>query len=117
MRRASRHTRSAEVLTSDGVSLRVRCALRIVVTDAAGLHREGVDPVAAAFTWRPRSRCAENAARTGAEDVMRRSARIRPRCHPRRGAGAVPRAVSDVLDAYVKDVIVPAEIRTAAGDW
>jgi regulator of protease activity HflC (stomatin/prohibitin superfamily) len=102
-----------EVLTSDAVSLRVTVALRIVVTDAAAYIEKAVDPVAAVYLA-AQITLRENAAELAAEDVMRRSTRIDAVAIRDAAREAGARTGIDVLDAYVKDVIVPAEMRTAA---
>jgi regulator of protease activity HflC (stomatin/prohibitin superfamily) len=102
-----------EVLTSDGVSLRVTVALRIVVTDAVAYVEKAVDPVAGVYLA-AQIALRENAAELAAEDVMRRSTRIDAVAIRDSAREAGAHTGIDVLDAYVKDVIVPAEIRTAA---
>jgi regulator of protease activity HflC (stomatin/prohibitin superfamily) len=102
-----------EVLTSDAVSLRVTVALRIVVSDAVAYVEKATDPVAAVYLA-AQIALRENAAVMTAEDVMRRSTRIDAEAIRDAARDAGTRTGVDVLDAYVKDVIVPAEIRTAA---
>lgn len=102
-----------EVLTSDAVSLRVTLALRIVVTDAAAYVEKADDPVAGVYLA-AQIMLRENAAALTAEDVMRRSTRIDAAAIRDAARDAGSQTGIDVLDAYVKDVIVPAEIRTAA---
>jgi regulator of protease activity HflC (stomatin/prohibitin superfamily) len=102
-----------EVLTADAVSLRVTIAVRIVVTDAVAYVEKANDPVvgvylAAQITLR------DIAAGLTAEDVMRRSTRIDAAAIRDAASEAGAHTGVDVLDVYVKDVIVPAEIRTAA---
>jgi regulator of protease activity HflC (stomatin/prohibitin superfamily) len=102
-----------EVLTSDAVSLRVTVALRIVVTDAVAYVEKAKDPVAGVYLA-AQIALRENAAGLAAEDVMRRSTRIDAVAIRDAARDAGSRTGVDVVDAYVKDVIVPAEIRTAA---
>jgi len=102
-----------EVLTSDAVSLRITVVLRIVVADAVAFVEKADDPVAAVYLA-AQIALRENAAGLAAEDVMRRSARIDAEAIREAAREAGARTGVDVLDAYVKDVIVPAEIRTAA---
>jgi regulator of protease activity HflC (stomatin/prohibitin superfamily) len=102
-----------EVLTSDAVSLRVTLALRIVVTDAVAYVEKADDPVAGVYLA-AQIALRDIAAGISAEDVMRRSDRIDAAVIRDAARTAGSRTGLDVLDAYVKDVIVPAEIRTAA---
>jgi regulator of protease activity HflC (stomatin/prohibitin superfamily) len=102
-----------EVLTSDAVSLRVTVALRIVVTDAVAYIEKAYDPVAGVYVA-AQIALRDIAAGLTAEDIMRRSARIDAAAIRDAARDAGARTGIDVLDAYVKDVIVPAEIRTAA---
>jgi regulator of protease activity HflC (stomatin/prohibitin superfamily) len=102
-----------EVLTSDAVSLRVTVALRIVVTDAVAYVEKASDPVAAVYL------AAQIALRDmvsgiSAEDVMRRSARIDAAAIATAARAAGAATGVDVLEAFVKDVIIPQEIRAAA---
>jgi regulator of protease activity HflC (stomatin/prohibitin superfamily) len=102
-----------EVLTADAVSLRVTVALRIVVTDAVAYVERSVDPVAGVYLA-AQIALRDNTAGLTAEDVMQRSTRIDAVAIRDAARDAGARTGIDVLDAYVKDVIVPAEIRTAA---
>jgi regulator of protease activity HflC (stomatin/prohibitin superfamily) len=102
-----------EVLTSDAVSLRITVTLRIAVTDAVDYVEKTDDPVAGVYLA-AQIALRENAAGLTAEDVMRRSTRIDAAAIRGAARDAGTRTGIDVLDAYVKDVIVPAEIRTAA---
>lgn len=102
-----------EVLTSDAVTLRITVALRIVVADAVAFVEKAEDPVAAVYLA-AQIALRENAAGLTAEDVMRRSARIDADAIRAAAREVGARTGVDVLDAHVKDVIVPAEIRTAA---
>jgi len=102
-----------EVLTSDAVSLRVTIALRIIVTDAVAYVEKADDPVAGVYLA-AQITLRDHAAALSAEDVMRRSTRIDADAIRDAARDAGSRTGIDVLDAYVKDVIVPAEIRTAA---
>jgi regulator of protease activity HflC (stomatin/prohibitin superfamily) len=102
-----------EVLTSDAVSLRVTLALRIIVTDAIAYVEKADDPVAGVYLA-AQIALRDIAAGVSAEDVMRRSDRIDAAVIRDAARTAGSRTGMDVLDAYVKDVIVPAEIRTAA---
>jgi regulator of protease activity HflC (stomatin/prohibitin superfamily) len=102
-----------EVLTSDAVSLRVTVALRIIVTDAVAFVEKADDPVAGVYLA-AQIALRDIAARLTAEDIMQRSARIDAATIRDAARDAGTRTGIDVLDAYVKDVIVPAEIRTAA---
>jgi regulator of protease activity HflC (stomatin/prohibitin superfamily) len=102
-----------EVLTSDAVSLRVTLALRIIVTDAVAYVEKADDPVAGVYLA-AQIALRDIAAGLDAEDVMRRSTRIDAAAIRDAARDAGARTGIDVLDAYVKDVIVPAEIRSAA---
>jgi regulator of protease activity HflC (stomatin/prohibitin superfamily) len=102
-----------EVLTSDAVSLRVTIALRIVVTDAVAYIEKAYDPVAGAYVA-AQIALRDIAAGLTAEDIMRRSTRIDAAAIRDAARDAGTRTGIDVVDAYVKDVIVPAEIRSAA---
>ena len=102
-----------EVLTADAVSLRVTVALRIVVTDAVAYVEKADDPVAGVYLA-AQIALRDIAVGLTAEEVMRRSTRIDAAAIRDAARDAGARTGIDVLDAYVKDVIVPAEIRTAA---
>lgn len=102
-----------EVLTSDAVSLRVTVALRIKITDAAAYVEKADNPVAGVYLA-AQIALRDIAAGLVAEDVMRRSTRIDASVIRDAARDAGVRTGIDVLDAYVKDIIVPAEIRTAA---
>jgi regulator of protease activity HflC (stomatin/prohibitin superfamily) len=102
-----------EVLTSDAVSLRITVALRIAVTDAVAYIEKADDPVAGVYLA-AQIALRDIAAGLAAEDIMRRSTRIDAAAIRDAARDAGTRTGIDVLDAYVKDVIVPAEIRTAA---
>lgn len=102
-----------EVLTADAVSLRVTVALRIVVTDAVAYVEKADDPVAGVYLA-AQIALRDIAVGLTADEVMRRSTRIDAAAIRDAARDAGARTGIDVLDAYVKDVIVPAEIRTAA---
>jgi regulator of protease activity HflC (stomatin/prohibitin superfamily) len=102
-----------EVLTSDAVSLRVTVALRTAITDAVAYIEKADNPVAGVYLA-AQIALRDIAAGLAAEDVMRRSTRIDASVIRDAARDAGARTGVDVLDAYVKDVIVPAEIRTAA---
>ena len=102
-----------EVLTSDAVSLRVTVALRIKITDAAAYVEKADNPVAGVYLA-AQIALRDIAAGLAAEDVMRRTTRIDASVIRDAARDAGERTGIDVLDAYVKDIIVPAEIRTAA---
>lgn len=102
-----------EVLTSDAVSLRVTVALRIAITDAVAYVEKADNPVAGVYLA-AQIALRDITAGLAAEDVMRRSTRIDASAIRDAAREAGARTGVDVLDAYVKDVIVPAEIRTAA---
>jgi regulator of protease activity HflC (stomatin/prohibitin superfamily) len=102
-----------EVLTADAVSLRVTVALRIVVTDPVAYVEKAADPVGGVYLA-AQIALRDIAAGLTAEDVMRRTTRIDAAALRDAARDAGTRTGVDVLDVYVKDVIVPAEIRTAA---
>ena len=102
-----------EVLTSDAVSLRITVALRVVVADAVAYVEKADDPVAGVYLA-AQIALRDIAAGHTADEVMRRSDRIDATVIRAAAAEAGARTGIDVLDAYIKDVIVPAEIRTAA---
>lgn len=102
-----------EVLTSDAVPLRITVALRIIVTDAVAYIEKAADPVAGVYLAAQLA-LRDIAAGVSAEDVMRRSDRIDASAIRDTARAAGASTGIDVLDAYVKDVIVPVEIRTAA---
>lgn len=102
-----------EVLTSDAVSLRVTVALRTAITDAVAYVEKADNPVAGVYLA-AQIALRDIAAGLAAEDVMRRSTRIDASVIRDAARDAGARTGVDVLDAYVKDVIVPTEIRTAA---
>ncbi|OHU96071.1 slipin family protein [Mycobacterium talmoniae] len=102
-----------EVLTSDAVSLRITVAVRIAVSDPVAYLENAADPVAAVYLA-AQIALREVVADLSAEDVLRRGNRLdaAPIAAAARAAGT--RTGIDVLDVYLKDVIVPAEIRSAA---
>ena len=102
-----------EVMTSDAVSLRVTVALRIVITDAVAYVEKADVPVAGVYLA-AQIALRDIAVGLTAEDVMRRSTRMDASAIRDAARDAGTRTGIDVLDAYVKDVIVPAEIRGAA---
>ena len=102
-----------EVLTSDAVSLRVTVALRFAVTDAAAFIETAADPVSAVYL------AAQIALRTivsgvTADDVMQRSDRLDAGVVLTAAQAAGARVGVDVREVFIKDVLVPAEIRSAA---
>lgn len=104
-----------EIVTAESVPVRASMALRIKVTDAVAYTERAADPdglvyLAAQIALR------EALGGIAVEQILRRTDAV--------DTGAVRRAVAEVaagvgvevLDAVVKDVIVPAEIRSAAVD-
>jgi regulator of protease activity HflC (stomatin/prohibitin superfamily) len=102
-----------EVLTSDAVSLRITLALRLAVTDAVRYVEAAADPLAAVYLA-AQIALRDNVSGISAEDVMARDARVDAAAITAAAAAAGARSGVEILDTYVKDVIVPAEIRTAA---
>lgn len=102
-----------DVLTSDAVSLRITVALRIAVTDPVVFTEQAADPVAVVYLA-AQIALRDLIAGATADEVMQRSGRVDagPIAAAARTAGA--RVGVDVREAFVKDVIVPAEIRSAA---
>ncbi|MDV3125713.1 slipin family protein [Mycobacterium sp. 21AC1] len=102
-----------EVLTSDAVSLRVTVALRLAVTDAVAYVEAAADPLAAVYLA-AQIALRDNVAGVTAEEVMQRSTRVDAAAIAAAAGVAGTRTGVEVLEVYVKDVLVPAEIRTAA---
>ncbi|MGV9799668.1 slipin family protein [Mycobacterium sp. NPDC003449] len=102
-----------EVLTSDAVSLRITVALRFAVTDAVAYVEAAADPMAAVYLA-AQIALRDAVAGVGADEVMRRSTRIDAAGIAAAARAAGTRTGVEVLEVFVKDVIVPAEIRAAA---
>lgn len=101
-----------EVLTADAMAVRVSMTLRVIVVDAVSFTERAVDPVAAVYL------AAQIALRgvvasIGSEDLIRRGDAVNT-ATIRTSAAAVASPVGvEVLDAVVKDVVVPQEVRSA----
>ncbi len=102
-----------EVLTSDAVSLRVTVMLRIAVTDPVTFTENAADPVAAVYLA-VQIALRDNVSAVTVEDVMRRNDRIDGDVLLAAARAAGERNGIDVREVFVKDVIVPNEIRSAA---
>ncbi|CAN5872522.1 slipin family protein [soil metagenome] len=102
-----------DVLTADGVSLRVTIALRIAVTDPVAFTERSADPVSAVYLA-AQIALRNNVSGVTVEDVIRRSDRIDGDTLLAAARAAGERNGIDVREVFVKDVIVPNEIRSAA---
>ncbi|MBU9762797.1 slipin family protein [Mycobacterium sp. TNTM28] len=102
-----------EVLTSDAVTLRITVALQFKVTDAVVHTEAAADPMAAVYLA-AQIALRDIVAGATADEVMQRGNRIDAEAIAAAAQAAGARAGVEVVAAYVKDVIVPAEIRAAA---
>ncbi|AZZ80700.1 slipin family protein [Gordonia alkanivorans] len=102
-----------EILTSDSISIRVSMSLRARVVDARAFVERAADPIGAVYLAAQialRQVCAD----TASEDLIRRGDVVD--VGPIREAAAEVAATVgvEVLDAVIRDIIVPSEIRSAA---
>ena len=102
-----------EVLTADAVSLRVTVALRLAVDDPVRFVEAAADPLATVYLA-AQIALRDNVSGITAENVMARSAQVDSAAIAAAARSAGSRTGVNVADAYVKDVIVPGEIRAAA---
>lgn len=102
-----------EVLTSDAVTLRVSVALRFKVSDAVAYVEAAADPMAAVYLA-AQIALRDLVAAVTADEVMQRGNRIDADAIAAVARTAGARTGVEVIEAFVKDVIIPAEIRAAA---
>lgn len=102
-----------EVLTSDAVTLRVTVALQFKVRDAVAYVEAAADPMAAVYLA-AQIALRDLAAAVTADEVMQRGNRIDADAIAAAARTAGARTGVQVIGAFVKDVIVPTEIRAAA---
>ncbi|AQA03838.1 peptidase [Mycobacterium sp. MS1601] len=102
-----------EVLTSDAVSLRVTVALRLAVSDPVAFTETAADPVAAVYLA-AQITLRDTISGVTADEVMARRDRLDAAVILASAQAAGARVGIEVREALVKDVIVPAEIRSAA---
>ncbi|WP_435594636.1 SPFH domain-containing protein [Tsukamurella tyrosinosolvens] len=103
-----------EVVTAESVPVRVSMALRVRVTDPVAYLERAADPDAVVYLA-AQVALREALGGIGIDDLARRTAAvdaesIRSRVDPTAEAVGV-----EVLTVVVKDVVLPAEIRSAAG--
>ena len=102
-----------EVLTSDAVTLRITVALQFKVRDAVAYVEAAADPMAAVYLA-AQIALRDLAAAVTADEVMQRGNRIDADAIAAAARTAGARTGVQVIGAFVKDVIVPTEIRAAA---
>jgi regulator of protease activity HflC (stomatin/prohibitin superfamily) len=102
-----------EVLTSDGATLRITVALQVKVSDAVTYVEASADPMAAVYLA-AQIALRDVVAGVTADEVMQRSNRVDAEVIAAAARAAGARTGVEVIEAFVKDVIVPAEIRAAA---
>ncbi|MFN6552677.1 slipin family protein [Mycolicibacterium septicum] len=102
-----------EVLTSDAVTLRITVALQFKVRDAVAYVEAAADPMAAVYLA-AQIALRDLAAAVTADEVMQRGNRIDADAIAAAARAAGARTGVQVIGAFVKDVIVPTEIRAAA---
>lgn len=102
-----------EVLTADSMSVRVSMTLRACVIDAVAFVERSADPIGAVYLA-AQVALREVCAGVGSDDLIRRGDTVD--VTPIRAAAAeVAGTVGlEVLEVVIRDVIVPAEVRTAA---
>ncbi|MFC9979501.1 slipin family protein [Gordonia sp. NPDC127522] len=102
-----------EVLTADSMSVRVSMTLRACVIDAVAFVERSADPIGAVYLA-AQVALREVCAGVGSDDLVRRGDTVD--VTPIRAAAAeVAGTVGlEVLEVVIRDVIVPAEVRTAA---
>ena len=102
-----------EVLTADSMSVRVSMTLRACVIDAVAFVERSADPIGAVYLA-AQVALREVCAGVGSDDLVRRGEAVD--VTPIRAAAAeVAGTVGlEVLEVVIRDVIVPAEVRTAA---
>ncbi|QRY53433.1 slipin family protein [Mycolicibacterium septicum] len=102
-----------EVLTSDAVTLRITVALQFKVRDAVAYVEAAADPMAAVYLA-AQIALRDLASAVTADEVMQRGNRIDADAIAAAARTAGARTGVQVIRAFVKDVIVPTEIRAAA---
>lgn len=102
-----------EVLTSDAVTLRITVALQFKVRDAVAYVEAAADPMAAVYLA-AQIALRDLAAAVTADEVMQRGNRFDADAIAAAARTAGARTGVQVIGAFVKDVIVPTEIRAAA---
>ncbi|MFV8166924.1 slipin family protein [Mycobacterium sp. 134] len=102
-----------EVLTSDAVTLRITVALQFKVRDAVAYVEAAADPMAAVYLA-AQIALRDLASAVTADEVMQRGNRIDADAIAAAARTAGARTGVQVIKAFVKDVIVPTEIRAAA---
>lgn len=104
-----------EVLTADSMAVRVSMMLRACVIDAAAFVERAADPIGAVYLA-AQVALREVCAGIAADDLIRRGDTVD--VTPIRAAAAeVADTVGmEVLEVVIRDVIVPAEVRSAALD-
>ncbi len=102
-----------EVLTADSVSLRITLALRIAISDPVA-YTEAASDAESTVYLAAQVALRDNVSGITAEEVMRRSARIDPTAILATARTAGQRTGIDVREVFIKDVVVPQEIRAAA---
>ena len=102
-----------EVLTADSMSVRVSMTLRACVIDAVAFVERSADPIGAVYLA-AQVALREVCAGVGSDDLIRRGDTVD--VMPIRAAAAeVAGTVGlEVLEVVIRDVIVPAEVRSAA---
>ena len=102
-----------DVLTSDAVSLRVTVAVRLAVIDPVAYTETAADPVSAVYLA-AQIALRDTISDVTADEVMQRGDRLDAALILAAAQAAGARVGIEVREVFVKDVIVPAEIRSAA---
>lgn len=102
-----------DVLTADAVALRITMALRIAVADPVAYTETAADPVSAVYLA-AQIALRDTVSAVTAEDVVQRNHRVDAEAILSAARTAGARVGIEVREVFVKDVIVPAEIRSAA---
>ncbi len=102
-----------EVLTSDGIPIRVSMTMRVTITDAVRFVERADFPVGVAYLA-AQIALRELMAGVAADDLIRRGDAVDAAPIVAAARAAVADLGVAVHDVVIKDVVVPAEIRSAA---
>lgn len=102
-----------EILTSDSVAVRVSMTLRARVIEARAFVERAADPIGAVYLA-AQIALREACAGVASDDLIRRGDALDVAPIRNAAAEAAGTVGLEVLDAVIRDVIVPAEIRNAA---
>lgn len=102
-----------EVLTADGLSVRVTAVVRCAVVDARAFHENHQDPLGVVYLA-AQVALREELGAVGVEDLARRGATLPVEALTAAAARAGALVGVEVREVVVKDVILPGELRAAA---